>query len=411
MNGKLPTPLSAFALFFLVAFLNIFFGLILVSISTNFAVLLAAPMAVLVPTLITVRILGLDARKTLRLTLPSGMDLLLAIPLAFSLTVISDQLTNLTGQFFPLPESIREGMVQLLRAESGLDLLVKILGIGVGAAVSEELLFRGFIQKGFEQSWRRSVAILVASALFAFMHLIPHNIPSYLLAGIVLGVTAAATDSILIPVLVHFTYNMSSVALLNLADIETLGQPIWIPPVILIPALFIFALTAGYFIRKTASLPRPPPAVPGRPPDSFLRQAPPSSGELATIAPQRRRLGWLAVGCAVAWGMVILVGLFAYTIYRTHSREILASVIETSREQTLGSLSPSASSRAAQIDEEFDALAAVNRGGRLGFFQILRLAGIVREARADGMVSEDEIDAILAQIRFLVREKSPVRRL
>ena len=86
-------------------------------------------------------------------------------------------------------------------------------------------------------------------------------------------------------------------------------------------------------------------------------------------------------------------------------------MIETMRHDVLGSLPLSASPRAAQIAEEFDALAELNRNGRLSLLQIGRLNWLLAKARSDGLVSWDEIDAIVEEIRSLVRAGSPVRRL
>jgi membrane protease YdiL (CAAX protease family) len=413
MKDKLPGPSAAFGLFLLAALLNVVFSLILFSISEDLGVVVSEPLAILIPTLLLVRFLRLDAGKTLRLKLPSAMDLLLALPLAFSLTVLTDQLSNLTSQVYPLPEQFQEGMIRLLRAENAYDWVIRVLGIGLGAAVSEELLFRGFIQKGLERGLGRSAGVLLTAVLFALMHLIPQGILSYVFAGIVLGTIALATESILIPMVVHFIYNVSAVALLSLYDVETLGRPVWIPPGILIPALLIFGLTFGYFVRKAAEAPSPQqpslPLAPPAPPDSM--DVTPAPLGLAAVAPQRRRLGWLVVGCAAAGGTLLILSLFSYTVYQAHSPTILASMVETMQQDVLRSLSPGASSRAAGVEEEFDALAEVARNGRLGLMQLGRLNWTLAKARSDGLVSMEEIDAIVEEIRSLVRGGTPVRRL
>lgn len=412
MKDKLPGPSAAFGLFLLASLLNVVFSLILFSISEDLGVVASEPLAILIPTLLLVRFLRLDAGKTLRLKLPSTTDLLLALPLAFSLTVLTDQLSNLTSLVYPLPEEFQEGMTRLLRAENAYDWVIRVLGIGLGAAVSEELLFRGFIQKGLERGLGRSAGVLLTAVLFALMHLIPQGLPSYVFAGIVLGTIALATESILIPMVVHFIYNVSAVALLSLYDVETLGHPTWIPPGILIPALLIFGLTFGHFVRKAAEAPSPQPTRPMDPPPQpdSMDVAPAPQG-LAAVEPRRRRLGWLAVGCAVTGGTVIILSLFSYTVYQAHSRTILASMVENMQQDVLRSLSPGASSRAAQIEGEFDALAEVARNGGLGFLQLGRLNWTLAKARSDGLVSGEEIDVIVEEIRSLVQESTPVRRL
>jgi membrane protease YdiL (CAAX protease family) len=409
MRGKLPTPLSAFALFLITGFLNLVVGMILVTFSTDLGLVLVVPLAVLLPTLLFTWFLKLDLRRTLLLRLPSLTDILLALPLAFALAVINDQLTNLVNLFFPLDEEFQRRMVELLRTTGSVDWAVKILGIGIGAAVSEELLFRGFILRGFEQRLRRSTAIILAALLFAAMHMIPQGIPSYFLAGVVLGIVAIATRSILVPMVVHLIFNMSALALLNLAGIETLGRPLWIPAGILVPALLIFGLILGYFVRKMpAPAPRELPLTPQAP--SPFPESEPLPDSLATISPERRRLGWLAVGCAVVLGTAVILGLFSYFIYQGGSRQNHAVLIEDMKQNVLKSLPPTASQR-RRVEQRFEALAAVNEAGRLGLLDMGRVYGIYLQSNSDGSITLDEIEVLLEEIDSIVEANPPTRRL
>ncbi len=408
MQGRLPTPRTAFTLFLVTFVLNLLIGAILISISTDVGLLLSEPLAVLLPTLLLTFALRFDVHKTLRLEVPSLVDVLLALPLAFSLIILNDQLTNLTSQIMPLDPDIQQGMARLLRTNTPYEWLVKILGIGVGAAVAEEVLFRGFIQRGLEQGLRRPSAILLTSFLFAVMHLIPQGIPSYLLAGIVLGITALATGSIVVPIIIHFIFNMSALVMLNLADIETLGQPIWIPSGILVPALLIFGMTLGYYVRKIADIPEPHPPLPPRPATPFVLDSPSESDSMAQIPVERRRLGWLAVGCAVIVGTLVILSLFAVSLYNIYSREIHASWIETMQMEVVR-LTPQ--SERVRVEEGFEALSAVNERGTLDLSQIGRLNWIYIEASSDGEISKDEVDTLLAEIRSIVEAESSVKHL
>jgi membrane protease YdiL (CAAX protease family) len=409
MRGKLPTPLSAFALFLLVLFLNLVVGMLLVTFSTELGLILVVPIAVLIPTLFLTWFLRLDFRRTLRLRLPSLTDLLLAVPLAFALAVINDQLTNLVNLFFPLDEEFQRQMVELLRTTGSFEWVVKILGIGIGAAVSEELLFRGFIQRGFEQGLRRPTAIILTALLFAAMHMIPQGIPSYFLAGVVLGIVAISTRSILIPIVVHLIFNMSALALLNLVGIETLGQPVLIPAVILVPALLVFGLILGYFVKKmpapaARNLPLTPPAPSLFPDGDSLPDS------LATIPPERRRLGWLAVGCAAVIGTTVILGLFSYSIYQGRSRQNHAVLIEEMKQDVLRSIPPTSNQR-WRIERRFEALAAVNEAGRLGLLDMGRVYGIYLQSSSDGSITLDEIEVLLEEIDSILEVNPPTRRL
>ena len=192
----------------------------------------------------------------------------------------------------------------------------------MAAAVSEEILFRGFIQTSLERgSLGRGGAIFLTSFLFAAIHLIPQGMPSYVLAGAVLGITAVATESILIPIVIHAVNNTAAILLINVADMDSLGQPVGIPPQILIPAVLIFAITLAYYVRRmsesespaapsfassgSASEPNPAP-TPEVSPEHFVDPDP------AIQVLKRKTLGWLAVGCAAVGGFLVVFGSLSH---------------------------------------------------------------------------------------------------
>jgi membrane protease YdiL (CAAX protease family) len=407
MKGKLPTPGWAGLLFLTTLVLNAVINGILLVTSPDLGILFGEPLAILIPTLLAVHFLRVDARTTLRLRLPSATDLLLAVPLAVSLAVLNDQLSNLTSQVFPIPEQFREGMVQLLRAGTPYEWMVRILGLAVGAAVAEEILFRGFIQTSLERSaLGRAGAILLTSLLFAVMHVIPQGYVSYTLAGLVLGIVALATRSILIPILIHAVNNASAIVLLNAADLESLGQPVWIPPGILIPALLIFTLSLAYYLRRAAEVPAPEPSSPQLAPHRTMPE-PADSAAPAEPVIERKKLGWLAVGCAVTGGALVVLGLFFFSLL--YSPQIRHQPILEMREALVKATEQGP--LASRITEEFDALLDFNASGRLSVPQFLRLLWIYSNARSDGRISEEEIEILLLEVRTILDAGARVRRL
>ncbi len=248
---KLPSPAAAFALFGAVLFWNMALGWIFGSfgISPDW-LLTATPLLVVIFTLLFVFGFHLDPRETLLLRLPTWPDFLMAIPLAISFVILSDQLSTLTADLVPeeLAEQLREVQLRWLRASSPGEWLSKLATIGAGAAISEELMFRGFIQGAFARWLKGANAVVLTSFLFMALHILP--LPSFAVAGLVLGLAALSTRSIVVPVVVHFLNNASALALVNLAGLETLGNPVWIPLEILLPAIAIFALSVFYYGRR-----------------------------------------------------------------------------------------------------------------------------------------------------------------
>jgi len=249
--SKLPSPVAAMSLFVAVLISNLGMAAIFATskISPDW-LLVATPLVLLASTGVFVSAFRLDPRETLLLRLPAWPDLLMAVPLAISFVILSDQLSSLTSGLVPaeLIEELREAQLRWLVVSSPGEWLSRLATIGVGAAISEELMFRGFIQTAFSRATRPGVAVLLTSILFTVLHLLP--LPSFAAAGLVLGLTALATRSIIVPVVIHFLNNVSALALVNFWGLETLADPVWVPPVILLPAVAIFVLCLIFYARR-----------------------------------------------------------------------------------------------------------------------------------------------------------------
>lgn len=419
MVGKVPAPKWAIFLFLAAVALHTVVGSLLVVAQPDLGILFGELLTLLIPTLLAVAYLRADFRDTLRLRWPSRADLLLAVPLAVALAVLNDQLSNLTSQFYSMPEPQRQAIVSLLRAETAYEWLVRVLGLAVAAAVSEEILFRGFIQTSLEKGpLGRGRAVFLTAILFAVIHLIPQGMPSYVLAGIVLGITAVATESILIPILIHALNNIAALLLLNLADMETLGQPVWIPLPILIPAFLIFGIALAYYFRRLAETPKssalpdplPSPPQPASVPRPEIPPGPASHGAPDPPPLQRKTLGWVVVGCAAVIGLAVVLGLFLMSLlYLPQARQ---QPIREMEQRLLEALPPSSpTSRASRIRGEFDALLDYNESGQLGVTEFVRLVWVYSAARSDGTITEDELESILSRIRLILRENTRVRHL
>jgi membrane protease YdiL (CAAX protease family) len=382
--------------------------------------LVSTPLVLLFWTVLFVYWFRVDPKETLLLRLPSWPDLLMALPLAISFVILSDQLSSLTSDLVPeeLAEQLREVQIRWLRASGALEWLVKLATIGVGAALSEELMFRGFIQSAFSRSMKRSTAVLWTSFLFMALHVLP--LPSFAAAGVVLGVTALATRSVLVPAVIHFVNNAAALALVNLAGLETLGDPVWIPPSILLPAVAIFALSMGYYGRR---LLRPPeegdlsPPAPGDPDPGedrgiFRSAANPSFvEELESVPRGRRRLGFLVIGAAVLVGSTVLLALFASSLYMSNPQGVQATFLSALSQETLSRLDPDAMARSEELETAFDALSAANDAGGLGWRQLFRVARVYASTSADGTIDSGDVDILLEALREAVRGAISPRRL
>lgn len=91
--------------------------------------------------------------------------------------------------------------------------LLRALLIGAAIpAITEELLFRGVMQRSLEESMPFKKAIILTGIIFGAIHFnLPVLIP-LIIIGIYLGVLAYYSESILLPVMAHFLNNALSIA-------------------------------------------------------------------------------------------------------------------------------------------------------------------------------------------------------
>lgn len=400
---RYPQPAGGVILFLTVVGIALVLGLAL----PEGAPLFVMPVVMLLATGLAVIGFRVDARETLLLKLPSATDCLMAIPLAISFFILDDQLAGLSHARFPVSDATLEYFRRILTVQSPWDWVEKIAVIGLAAAVSEELMFRGFLQTAFLQRMRRPAAIVLVATLFMLLHV---QFLPVLAAGIVLGFVALATKSIVIPMFVHFINNVVQLLLFNLADLETLGDPVWIPPTILLPALAMFALSWGYYLRRLEPEPEPEPEPAPAPERITIPDHPLSiTQELSSVPKSRRRLGWLVVSIAIATGVFVLFGLFLWSVYSFDPERINGPGIEMLEHRVIAALEPDASDKAAPITSAFGALQALNESGQLEIGDLVAVWQTYRERSADGGLDAQDADALVGTIGKMVIDRTRPR--
>ncbi len=104
-------------------------------------------------------------------------------------------------------------------------LITNILIIALAAAISEELLFRGFLQRIFEEKFNHHVAIWTTAFIFSAIHFQFLGFIPRMLLGASFGYMAVWSRSLWVPIIAHFLNNAIGVvaAYLNnnqIVDIE-----------------------------------------------------------------------------------------------------------------------------------------------------------------------------------------------
>ena len=142
-------------------------------------------------------------------------------------------------------------------------LMLNLFMIAGLAALGEELLFRSIIQTSLIKICKNAhVGILIASAIFSFIHLEFYGFVPRLILGMLLGYMFYFSGSIWIPMLMHFLNNGTVVLIYFLnnkgitnIDVDTFGQtsiPILIVSIVVMIALFLFSIKYSYKERTIA---------------------------------------------------------------------------------------------------------------------------------------------------------------
>jgi membrane protease YdiL (CAAX protease family) len=134
-------------------------------------------------------------------------------------------LPNSTQQLILKGEAEATGMMKnILSMKSPEDLVLTILLVGVLPAVSEELFFRGVLQKLFIQIFKRVwPGIIFTAALFSAFHLQFMGFIPRMALGIILGALYWYSGSLLTSMIGHCVFNSISVILMyfHVADMDS----------------------------------------------------------------------------------------------------------------------------------------------------------------------------------------------
>ncbi len=124
-------------------------------------------------------------------------------PFVFFLFILSEK-----SREIPFLNSLRKTVLTELKAVFSSSCLIDLVIISLIAGVAEEFLFRGVLQVKF--------GIFAASIVFGLVHLVS---PAYVIVATIIGFYIGAfflvSGSLLIPVQIHFSYDLGALIYLK----------------------------------------------------------------------------------------------------------------------------------------------------------------------------------------------------
>jgi sodium transport system permease protein len=177
-------------------------------IDASQAAVAAGQFLILFPPLIMAVMLTSHPSRTLRLAWPTGRYFLPAGALALALNPVVSELGSVVQMWFPISSALTESLNRLMNTTP--NLWINVVIFALLPAVCEEVAFRGFILSGLEHHRRTLSAILLSALMFGFLHVLLslfQQLFNATLLGIVLGLLAVRSRSLLPGILFHFLNN------------------------------------------------------------------------------------------------------------------------------------------------------------------------------------------------------------
>ena len=213
-----PSQGEALIIILITMLLTFFAGIVAVTLGFKRTELLFVEVLTIVPAVIFVYKKKFSPKLIFRLRSININILLASIFIGLALTVLADEVDRLIQLIFPMPEIILKAIEETLIIRSLNDFFVVIISAVLLAAICEELLFRGFLQTCFENTFDITKAVMITSLIFAIVHFNPWWTIQLILFGVFLGVLAWKSNSIIPSIIVHLINNGVALIFTNLGE-------------------------------------------------------------------------------------------------------------------------------------------------------------------------------------------------
>ncbi len=112
-----------------------------------------------------------------------------------------------------LDKLVEDTYGNLLKANSIFEGIFVVIVVSIIPALCEETMFRGFIQRSFEFKMKPVWAALITAIFFGLYHFNPYGLIPLIVLGFYFGFAAYTSESIVIPMVLHFLNNFFAIIL------------------------------------------------------------------------------------------------------------------------------------------------------------------------------------------------------
>ncbi|MDO4191092.1 MAG: CPBP family intramembrane metalloprotease [Bacteroidales bacterium] len=177
--------------------------------------------AMVVGAVLAAKVLRENLREAFLVHQPRSCCSIVTVALVMMLFIPVMNYMESCGEMFHLPEflsaienALREmeeraaEMFDAMMTTSSIGgLIINLLVIALGAAVSEECIFRGVLLHLFRNKWGVHVSVWLSAIIFSLIHFQIYGFIPRMLVGALFGYFAVWSGSLLLPIVAHFTNN------------------------------------------------------------------------------------------------------------------------------------------------------------------------------------------------------------
>lgn len=161
----------------------------------------------------------------------------------------SSFINSVKSFFDSLNEMVEKTYSNLLSASNVFELSLVLMVVAVVPALSEETMFRGFIQRSFELRYKKYFGAIITAVFFSLYHFNPYGFIPLFVLGAFFGFAAYKSKTLLIPMFLHFLNNFSAVSLYHIiGDDELLKSDVSVNPGELFSYVTMFLGLVALFI-------------------------------------------------------------------------------------------------------------------------------------------------------------------
>jgi membrane protease YdiL (CAAX protease family) len=160
-------------------------------------------------TVVYLKIRNFPILETLRLKSVSAETAILGAVIGLTAGILTDEIDVLRQMLIENPQWFEE-MMQYFSASSAFDWVLLITGVVVLASLSEEFLFRGFLQLALEKHGDVTRAVLLTSLAWTMVHLNIFWALQTFIIGVIIGFLVWKCGSIVPAIIAHAINNFFS---------------------------------------------------------------------------------------------------------------------------------------------------------------------------------------------------------